>query len=110
MKAGIKQWSFVDPLLRSIALDIEHHFGVEFTITSPYRIDDPGVHGTLPLRGLDLRCPVEGFGILIAKYVNSKYQYDPSRVHKSCCLYHAVAGGAPHIHLQTHPNSIVINQ
>ena len=105
MKADIGQWSFVDQLLRSILLDVEHHYGVEFTITSPYRIDDGGIHETLPLRATDIRCPIEEFGVLIAKYVNSKYKYDPDRPHMNCCLWHDF-----HLHFQVHPNTVVINQ
>lgn len=107
MKADIKQWNFINQLLRSILLDVEHHFGVEFRITSTYRIDDGGVHGTLPLRGIDLGCPDEALGTIVAKYTNSKYQYDPDRVHKNVCMWH---GKPKHLHFQVHPNTIVINQ
>jgi len=109
MKADIRQFEFIESLLRSIALDVEHHFGFEFIITSLYRIGDDGVHGTLPLRGIDLRCPDETVGVRIVKYVNSKYQYDPERVHMVCAMVHNTGSGL-HLHLQVHPNTIVINQ
>lgn len=53
MKADIHQLMFIDKMLRSIVTTTEGFFGVEFTITSIYRIDDPGVHGQLPVRGID---------------------------------------------------------
>jgi hypothetical protein len=55
MQIDLKQLEFIDPKLREIALAVEDEFG-EQVITSLYRIDDAGVHGTLPLRGIDLRC------------------------------------------------------
>jgi len=55
MKIDLVQLEFITPLLREIALAIEERFG-EKTITSLYRIGDTGVHGTMPLSGMDLRC------------------------------------------------------
>jgi len=55
MKINIGQLEFIDKTLRHILVELEHQVGVEFIITSLYRIGDNGVHGTLPLRGIDLR-------------------------------------------------------
>ena len=74
---------------------------MEFTITSLYRINDNGVHGTLPLRGIDLRCRESDFGKLIEDYVNNKWIYDPDRPDMKCCIFHDIGQGA-HIHLQVH--------
>jgi hypothetical protein len=97
---------FIDGHLRSIAVSIENHFGVEFIATSLYRIGDDGVHGTIPVRGLDLRCKDQEFGDLVAEFVNAKWEYDPQRPQKVCCKCHKTKGGALHLHLQTHPNTI----
>lgn len=105
MKIDIAQLEFIEPLLREIALDVEKHFKVEFTITSLYRIGDSGVHGQLPLRAVDLRCLDNDFGRLIEEYVNLKYQYDPSRQRMAVCMYHDTGRGR-HIHLQVHPRTI----
>lgn len=105
MKLDLAQLEFIEPKLRGMTLDVEATFDVEFTITSLYRIGDNGVHGQLPLRGLDLRCRNDDLGNDIAFYVNSKWIYDPARTEMKCCMYHAVEGGAPHIHLQVHPNT-----
>ena len=104
MKLDLNQLEFIEPKLRGMALDVESHFDVEFTITSIYRIGDNGVHGTLPLRGLDLRCRNDDFGHLIQSYVNEKWVYDPDRPHKDCCMYHDTGLGK-HIHLQVHPKT-----
>ena len=104
MRIDLGQLEFIEPKLRGMALDVEAHFDVEFTITSLYRINDNGVHGALPLRGLDLRCREPGFGKLIEKYVNTKWIYDPARTQMKCCMFHDIGQGA-HIHLQVHPQT-----
>jgi hypothetical protein len=103
VRIDLANLEFIDPKLRQIALEIEKHFRVEFTITSLYRIDDPGVHGAMPLRGIDLRCYGD-LGEIVADFVNSQYTYDPDRPDKKCAIYHDVGRGA-HLHLQTHPKT-----
>ena len=105
MKIDLGQLEFISPLLRKIALAVEKQFDVEFTITSLYRIGDPGVHGQLPLRGIDLRCREDHFAILIKDFVNSHWCYDPDRQHLDCCIYHDTGLGK-HIHLQVHPKTV----
>jgi hypothetical protein len=103
MRIDIANLEFIDAKLRQICLEVERHFRVEFTITSLYRIGDTGVHGALPLRGIDFGCN-ESVGLLAASYVNSQYTYDPNRPDMECALYHDVGQG-PHLHLQVHPNT-----
>ena len=103
MKIDYMQLEFIDLNLRKILQDIEKRFG-EKTITSLFRIDDSGVHGTLPLRGIDLRCKTLSHGELIEDWVNKRWQYDLKRKYKKCCLFHTVGKGY-HIHLQSHPNT-----
>ncbi len=104
MRLDIKQLEFINPILRSIVVDIEEHFGIDFTCTSLYRINDKGVHGTLPLRGIDLRCRSLGLGEVISKYINNKWIYDYKRGNKVCCLIHN-AGSGLHLHIQVHFNT-----
>ena len=105
MKADIQQFEFFDPKLRIIGLWIEQETGVEFISTSFYRIGDVGVHGQLPLRGLDLRCRLESMGKAIAAHINEHWQYDPSRPELKCAVIHG-EGSNLHIHIQVHPNTI----
>lgn len=102
MKIDLSQLEFIDPFLRHIAMEVEEHFDVEFTVTSLYRIGDPGVHGAIPLRGIDLRCKNHALGASVAEYINDKYIYDPMRPEMVVCKFHD-AGSGYHIHLQVHP-------
>ncbi len=109
MKADIGQWEFVDPTLRSLAIWLEKETGVEFTITSSYRIDDTGVHGTLPVRGMDLRIRNEILGRCIAMLVNAAWVYDPGREYLACCIPHG-KGANYHLHLQVCGNTVRGNE
>jgi len=104
MNIDIKQLEFISPMLREIVLWLEAETGYDFTITSLYRIGDNGVHGTLPLRGLDLRMRNEFVGRGIAVFVNDNWQYDPSRPAKRCAKLHG-DGSNLHLHLQVHPTT-----
>ena len=103
MKNDIAQMSFVHPLLREMVVDLENSLGIEFTQTSLYRIDDSGVHGQLPLRGMDLRCRDKEFGAFICNWINNKWLYDPFRSHMKCCIAHGLTNGY-HLHLQVNLN------
>ncbi len=105
MKIALQQLNFMDTHVKAMGKDIENHFRMEFEVTSLYRIDDNGVHGTLPCRGLDLGCKDEVIGNRVADYINSRWVYDPERPDMVCCIYHKVAGGQSHLHLQSHPNT-----
>lgn len=104
MKADIAQWSFVKGTLRALAIWLEENTGLEFTITSPFRINDRGVHGTLPLRAIDLRMRHRAIGEVIINFINSNWVYDPSRPELKCAVLHG-KGSALHIHLQVHPDT-----
>lgn len=106
MNIDLNQLEFIDKKLREIATETEEAFGCEFTVTSLYRIGDAGVHGQLPLRGLDWRCRLQEFGDLVAKHINQRWIYDPYRLTKVCGRCHATKGGKLHLHLQVHPNTI----
>ena len=107
MKIAFAQLEFINPLLRKIALEVEEEFG-EQTVTSLFRIGDTGVHGTLPVRGIDLRDSDKAQEI--QEWVNARYQYDPDRKHIGCALYHNNRGASgKHIHLQVHPKTVSIN-
>ncbi len=94
----------LDPLLAEIILTIANHFDL-WTITSAHRPGDSGVHGTSPLRGLDLRCRDMGVGEIISKYVNDRWEYDPERPEKQCCMFHQVSNRGWHLHFQVFPKS-----
>jgi hypothetical protein len=69
-------------------------------ITSTFRPGDKGVHGTDPLRGLDLRS--RGYDAqAVTDKINEHWCYDSERPRFKCAIFHNVGRG-PHIHLQVH--------
>lgn len=104
MKIDIKNLEFIDPKLREISTWLEKTTGLEFTVTSLYRVGDHGVHGCIPLRGVDLRLWSHAAGRLFESMINEKFQYDPERPEKKCAVFHDVGKGI-HLHIQTHPNT-----
>ena len=104
MEIDIHQLEFIDRKLRDMALWIEEKTGLEFTVTSIYRIDGGGVHSALPVRGLDLRCRSNDIGLSIEAMINKSWIYDPKRSNLKCCLLHG-DGANLHFHLQVHPNT-----
>ena len=104
MKADYQQYMFWHPKLRELVEWLETTTGVEFTATSMYRIGDTGVHGTLPLRAVDLRMHNEKLGRAIEEIINEDWQYNQEEWKLKCCLYHN-AGSGMHLHLQVHPNT-----
>lgn len=107
MNIDLSQLEFIDKKLRDMAIETEENFGVDFVITSLFRIGDNGVHGTLPLRGLDWRCRDILFGKLVEDQINKHWKYDPTRPDMKCCMCHDVGGGI-HLHLQVHANTVRI--
>ena len=101
----IAQLEFIDPKLREMVAWLEKSTGFTFTITSLYRIGDTGVHGQLPVRGIDLRCRNKVVGHELEYLVNYFWLYDPTRPIKECAFLHGV-GANLHLHLQVHPNTV----
>ena len=97
MRIDIKQLEFIHPILREITIWLEKETGLEFTITSLYRINDSGVHGTLLLRGIDLRMRNSVVGKQIETLINDIWVYDVNRPKLKCALLH---GYVLHLHLQ----------
>jgi len=104
MLSDIRQHEYIDPSLRSLLQWIEETTGLTFTITSQYRQGDDGVHGTIPLRGTDLRMRNARIGTVIQDYINEYWVYDASRPEKKCCKLHG-EGANLHLHIQVHPST-----
>jgi len=105
MHIDTDQLSFIDINLRKLLAFLESRTGLQFTITSLYRPGDTGVHGTIPLRGVDLRLRNGRIGDALADLVNLAWVYDPDRPEKKCAIYHDVGKGE-HLHLQVHPKTV----
>jgi len=108
MKIDIANLEFINPTLRTICTEVEKETGVELTITSLFRIGDDGVHGQLPLRGIDFRTKNIVVGRLLESTINKKWSYDPKRPKMKCALLHDVGQGL-HLHVQVHPNTIRVD-
>jgi len=105
MKTDIReQETLYHPIMMDLLEWLEDATGIEFTQTSTYREGDPGVHGTILLRGVDLRCHVGTIGVQLELLVNNNWQYDPERPQKSCAIYHDVGQGR-HLHVQVHDDT-----
>jgi len=104
MRIDYQELDFIDDMLKQVAQDVEQLMEGEAVITSLYRIGDSGVHGTLPLRAMDLRCRDALTGSEIESAINAIWIYDPSRPRINVCKFHDVGYG-PHIHIQVHPKT-----
>ena len=93
----------LDPMLVTIAAWASDRFHL-FIVTSAYRPGDSGVHGTMPVRGLDLRCSDDYTGKKVEAAVNMRWGYDDERPAMNVCIYHDVGKGK-HIHLQVSRNT-----
>jgi len=62
------------------------------------------VHGTYPLRALDIRSWVYPFPQTVCNNINAAWEYDHTRPNLKCAVYHNVGHGL-HIHLQVHDNT-----
>lgn len=105
MKTDYKQQMFRHPKMRELLEWLEEETGVEFIETSSRRINDKGVHGTDPCRGVDLRMRDKSLGTIIELKINREWIYDPARTCKKCAMLHG-KGGNMHLHLQVHDNTV----
>lgn len=104
MQIDIKQLEFIHPKLRELVMWLEEDTGLVLTITSLYRVGDEGLHGTLPLRAIDLRMRNEAVGCVITSLINISWTYDPARFTKNCAILHG-DGSNMHLHLQVHDDT-----
>ena len=95
------------PLLVRILSDLAVKHGV--VITESYRTKKHmnDLHGTQPVRAIDIRSWVYGDKKAqeIKHEINKRWEYDPNRPDKQCCIIHRTNGGGIHMHLQIHPNT-----
>ena len=63
------------------------------------------LHGTEPVRAVDLRSWCYPEPSRLAYDFNSKWEYDYTRPQMQVLIYHKVDKDARHFHLQVHPNT-----
>lgn len=96
---NILNLEMIHPALKDVLRDLETEYDC-FTITSLYRIEN-GVHHTMPLRAIDLRCRNIEVGRSIEYWVNKRWAYDPTRPGYEVCMFHDTGRGK-HLHVQVH--------
>jgi hypothetical protein len=78
----------------------------EILITSAYRPGDKGVHGTDPLRAIDLSS--KGYDAkAVAEKINEHWQYNSSKPLERCAIFRGF-GRCDHLHLQVSDETIII--
>jgi hypothetical protein len=93
----------IDIILQEFLIWFRKTFG-EPLVTSTFREGDPGVHGTNPLRGMDIRSYIYSNPQSVVDTINKIWIYDPERSEMQCAILHNTGKGK-HIHLQVHPNT-----
>ena len=93
------------PLLVSIILSIAKDYGI--IITESYRVKKHinDLHGTQPIRAIDLRSwayPGKT-AYKVSNNINHTWEYDRARPEKLCCLIHETNRGGIHMHIQVSP-------
>ena len=83
----------------------------ELTFTESWRkkMHKNDLHGTTPMRAIDLRSWEYPDPQMVADEVNKVWTYDPTRPRRQVCVYHDSGKGA-HFHVQAHPNTTMGGQ
>lgn len=97
-----------DPLLINIVSYAAGRYGIVMTESYREKRHSNDLHGTDPIRAIDIRewCYDKDFAIEICEDINQQWIYDPRRPNKQVALIHKANGGAMHMHIQTHPRTI----
>ncbi|KKM14521.1 hypothetical protein LCGC14_1705280 [marine sediment metagenome] len=93
----------MDSLMDVVEWVYEEH-DQNLVITSGFRKGDPGVHGQIPLRGLDIRSRVYSDPDRPCRLINDRWEYDWKRPEKKVASLHG-EGDEIHIHLKVHPRT-----
>jgi len=97
-----------DPLLINIISYTAGRYGIVMTESFRKKRHINDLHGTNPVRAVDIRewCYDKGLAIEICNDINQQWIYDPARPNKQVALIHKVNGGVSHFHIQVSPNTI----
>ena len=103
------------PILVDVLIWVSKLKKMEMIVTSDFRDkrihkDDPAIHGTNPLRAIDLRSWTMRNPDLIRDKINSVWLYDPHRPRLQVCVFHQVTkfngeSSGIHFHLQVCDNT-----
>jgi hypothetical protein len=98
--------NFFHPALVDIMGFVVRHYGVVLTESYREQIHPNDLHGTNPVRAVDLRtwCYPVGLAKEVCDAINQEWIYDPSRPSMKVAIIHDVGQG-DHFHIQVHPNT-----
>jgi len=96
-----------DPALIPVIVWVAVTFGLVITESYRDKRHANDVHGTDPVRAVDLRTRCyDGDGAYrIMDEINNRWIYDPGRPDKKVAMIHDVGQGL-HFHIQVHPNTV----
>jgi len=94
------------PLLIRIIADVAKEHGLVMTESYREKRHRNDLHGTQPVRAIDLRtwCYPDGLAYRIMDEINNRWEYDPIRPEKQVAIIHDVGQGM-HFHIQVHPHT-----
>ena len=98
---GLLQNAF-HPALRRIIIDVADNFGLMMTESYRQQQHLNDLHGTAPVRAIDIRSWCYAYPNAIEKWINDNWVYDPDRPDMKCAILHD-AGSGMHFHIQVHP-------
>jgi len=95
-----------DPMLVKVLTDFCQATNYA-TITEGYRPQHHpnDLHGTDPVRAVDLRSWCYPEPTMLARDFNTVWEYDYKRPHMEVLVYHKSGRDARHFHLQVHPHT-----
>ena len=95
-----------NPVLAEIIMMVAGKYGLVMTESYRPQRNRNDLHGTDPVRAVDLRtwCYPAGKAEEIRDEINRLWVYDPKRPSKNVAIIHD-AGAGVHFHIQVHPNT-----
>jgi hypothetical protein len=94
--------------LAEVLIYVCRTFGVVVTESYRKKRHPNDLHGTDPVRAIDIRSWCYRDAETVARDINSKWAYDPARPHMKVAVLHD-SGQGEHIHLQVHPRTVKAN-
>ena len=97
-----------DQTLIDIICYVAEEYGIVMTESFREKLHDNDLHGTDPVRAIDLRewCYALHLAKEIEDDINRQWIYDPNRPHMKCAWIHENRKTKGfHFHIQTHPNT-----
>ena len=98
---GMLLWQYHHKLCQVFNWLLHRYSNVTFTETYRPKQHANDLHGTIPVRAIDIRSWNYPDPLQIQADINKKWEYDPARPDMMCCVYHG-KGKEKHFHIQVH--------